>query len=1052
MSAEIPPDEKKRLRNLLSYRVLDTAPEPSFDDFTLLASHICDTPIALVSLIDEKRQWFKSKVGLDIAETPREMAFCTHAILDPSRPFIVPDAIEDSKFAQNPLVTGDPHIRFYAGIPLVSPEGFALGTMCVIDRQPRTLRPEQIECLKAIARQVIQQLILRRSMKDQLQAVMRLQEAQDALTQAEDLMENASDIVQSVDVEGKVDYVNLAWCRTMGYSPTDAFGLSIFDVIHPDWRREFRGVFERALKGETIGSMNTVFVGKDGREIPLEGTINVKFADAKPQAIRGIFRDVTARRKEEEKRREAEKRYTALFNDSKEGIVQFDVKGSLVSANPAMAHMLGYSSSEELIRCLNETDQPLYVNERDRVNLVRTMIRRGSAQGFECQLIRQDGGIIWVRGSGRAVRDQDDRLRFFEGIIIDLTDRKLVELERDRYFNLSQNFFCIADFDGYFRKLNPAWESLGFTTEELLARPFIDFVHPDDRDSTIKEIQGISGGRESINFENRYRCRDGSYRWLLWNAAPSVEQRVIYASARDITEIKTFEQELQRSNLELESRNRRIEEASRLKSEFLANMSHELRTPLNGIIGFSELMYNEDVGPVSDTHKEFLGDILTSGRHLLQLINDILDLSKVEAGKLEFRPEVIDLSRIVQEVCDIVRALASKKHIEIKVSVDSRVREVFLDPGKLKQVLYNYISNALKFTPERGKVHVVATADGNGDFRIEVQDSGIGIDDIGITRLFVEFQQLDEGASKKYQGTGLGLALTKKIVEAQGGSVGVTSVVGQGSTFFAILPIRAALGTGADYTAPARKGVPSVLVVESDPAESRILVDSIKAAGYRVERVATGKQAVARCREKAFNAITLDLVLPDMDGWEVLNAIRQTPSNRKTPAIIITVLAERGLTVAFPVHDIITKPVVIERLIASLDAAGVRAESGAQILVIDDDQGVLKLMATTLRSLGYTAVCRPDGKEGLAAVNESRPAAIILDLLMPNMDGFEFLDRLRAQPSNRDIPVIIWTSQDLTLQERSRLHTLSQGIVLKRHGDVALLLEELKANLVPGGA
>jgi PAS domain S-box-containing protein len=935
MSAEIPPDEKKRLRNLLSYRVLATAPEPAFDDFTLLASHICNTPIALVSLIDETREWFKSKVGIDVPAIPRGMSFSTHAILEPSQPFVVCDAAEDPRFARNPLVTGAPHIRFYAGIPLISPEGFPLGAMCVIDHQPRNLKPEQIECLKAIARQVIQQLILRRSMKEQLQAVMRLQEAQDALTQAEDLMENASDIVQSVDVEGRVDYVNLAWCRTMGYSPTEALGLSVFEVVHAAWRRNFQDLVDRALKGETIGSVNTVFIGKDGREIPVEGTINVKFTDGKPQAIRGIFRDVTARRKEEEKRREAEERYTALFNESSEGIVQFDVKGTLMAANPAMAHMLGYPSSDELIRSLN-AGQPLYVNERDRVNLVRTMIRRGTAQGFECQLIRKDGGVIWVRGSGRAVRGPEDKLLYFEGIIIDLTDRKLVELERDRYFNLSQNFFCIADFDGYFKKLNPAWESLGFTIEELRSRPSIDFVHPDDREATIREVQGIQTGKESIHFENRYRCWDGTYRWLLWNAAPSVEQRVIYASARDITEIKAFEQELKRSNLELESRNRRIEEASRLKSEFLANMSHELRTPLNGIIGFSELMYNEDIGPLSAEYKEFVGDILTSGRHLLQLINDILDLSKVEAGKLEFRPEETELSRVIEEVCDILRTLASKKNIEIKVSVDNLVREVFLDPGKLKQVLYNYLSNALKFTPERGKVHVVATAVGNGEFRIEVQDSGIGIEEKDMSRLFVEFQQLDEGASKKYQGTGLGLALTRKIVEAQRGRVGVSSEVGQGSTFFAILPVRMA-GSG--------------------PA-------------------------------------AVDFVAP----------------------------------------------------------AGVRAESGARVLVIDDDQAILKLMSTTLRSLGYLPVCTSDGVKGLAAVDESRPDAIVLDLLMPNMGGLEFLERLRAQPSNRSIPVIVWTSQDLTAQEKSQLSALSQGIVLKRHGDIALLLEELKANLVPGRA
>lgn len=933
MIAATSPDEKRRIRNLQSYRVLDTPADQAFDDVTLLATHTCGTPIALVSLVDEKREWFKSRVGLDLPEVPLEMSFSAHAILEPGEPFIVPDAENDRRFADNPLVTGDPHIRFYAGIPLVSPEGFALGTMCVIDREPRQLTPSQLDCLRAIARQVIQQLILRRSMKEQLKAVLRLQEAQEALTQAEDLMENASDMVQSVDPQGKVDYVNLAWCRTLGYSPTEALGLSMFDIIHPSWRSRFREVFERAVAGQTVGTINTIFVARDSRQIPVEGTFNMKSTDGKSQAIRGIFRDVTAKRQEEEKRREAEERYTALFNDSTEGIVQFDVNGSLISSNPAMARMLGYESSEELIRCLNEATYPLYVNEKDRVNLVRAMIRKGAAQGFECQLLRKDGGVIWVRGSGRAVRGPDNKLLYFEGIIIDLTDRKLVEIERDRLFNLSQNFFCIADFDGYFKRLNPAWQSLGFTLDELYSRPFIDFVHPDDRQSTIEEMEGIHQGKESIHFENRYRCRDGSYRWLLWNAAPALDQRLIYASARDITEIKNFEQELKRNNLELETRNREVEEASRLKSEFLANMSHELRTPLNGIIGFSELMYNEDIGPVSPEHKEFLGDILNSGRHLLQLINDILDLSKVESGKQEFRPEELDLTKTVQEVCDILRSMTSKKQIDVKYSIDSRVNNVFVDPAKLKQVLYNYLSNALKFTPERGRVRVVATAVGADEFRIEVQDSGIGIDGKDMARLFVEFQQLDEGASKKYQGTGLGLALTKKIVEAQGGRVGVTSAVGAGSIFFAVLPRRA------------------------------------KVSAARVG--------------------------------------------------------------------------------AGLEMPGLRAGAGIRVLVIDDEPGVLKLMATTLRSLGYTAICAADGMDGLSAVAESRPDVIILDLVMPNINGFEFLDQLRAQPANQDIPVIVWTSQDLNSQDSARLRAQSQAIVLKRHGDVALLLEELKSLVVP---
>ena len=256
------------------------------------------------------------------------------------------------------------------------------------------------------------------------------------------------------------------------------------------------------------------------------------------------------------------------------------------------------------------------------------------------------------------------------------------------------------------------------------------------------------------------------------------EGTFVTAAIRDTTERKR----------QLEEQNRRMQEANRLKSEFLANMSHELRTPLNAIIGFSELMHNGKVGPVSDEHKEYLGDILTSARHLLQLINDVLDLTKVEAGKMEFRPEILDLPKVVLEVKDILRGLAAQKRLTVEAQVDPALSRVVLDGSKFKQVLYNYLSNAIKFTPEQGRILVRVTPQDAQRFRLEVEDNGIGIKERDLHKLFIEFQQLDEGSAKKYAGTGLGLALTKRIVEAQGGEVGVRSQVGQGSAFWAVFP------------------------------------------------------------------------------------------------------------------------------------------------------------------------------------------------------------------------------------------------------------------------
>jgi signal transduction histidine kinase len=384
-------------------------------------------------------------------------------------------------------------------------------------------------------------------------------------------------------------------------------------------------------------------------------------------------------------------------------------------------------------------------------------------------------------------------------------------------------------------------------------------------------------------------------------------------------------EEIRRRSVELEIQNRRIQEANRLKSEFLANMSHELRTPLNAIIGFAELLHDGQVDPASPTHKEFLGDILTSGRHLLQLINDVLDLAKVEAGKLEFRPEPVEVPRLVGEVVAILRTTAAQKQIRLDTQVDASVAMLTLDPARLKQVAYNYLSNALKFTPTGGNVTLRIKPHGPEQFRLEVEDTGIGIAAADLGRLFVEFQQLEAGAAKRHQGTGLGLALTRRLVEAQGGSVGVKSAVGAGSTFHACLP-RHAIAMARTPTpivlAPVRDGASTVLIVEDDARDQLQLVAALESAGFAVELAANGSEAIARWRSRPYDAATIDLLLPDMSGLELLSALGSEATNRTTPIIVITVVPDARLVAGFTVHDVLHKPLDRERLLASLARAG----------------------------------------------------------------------------------------------------------------------------------
>ena len=514
---------------------------------------------------------------------------------------------------------------------------------------------------------------------------------------------------------------------------------------------------------------------------------------------------------------------------------------------------------------------------------------------------------------------------------------------------------------------------------------------------------------------------------------------------RDITD-QNAQEEIRRRSEELEEQNRRVQEANRLKSEFLANMSHELRTPLNGIIGFAELMHDGRVGPVSTQHQEYLGDILTSANHLLQLINDVLDLSKVEAGKFEFKPEPVIPELLVREVCEIVRTLAAHKRIQLGIEIDAAVTGIVADSRSLKQILYNYLSNALKFTPDEGKVVIRVKPENQDYFRIEVEDSGIGIkaDDLG--RLFVEFQQLDAGSAKKYSGTGLGLALTKRIVEAHGGKVGVDSTVEKGSIFYAVLPrVFHVPGEIVDQErfAMAPPGAPLILVVEDEPEDRAWLARELAEAGYAVDTVATGAEALVHCREMRFDAIMLDMMLPDMSGRAVLGKIRERGLNLETPVIVVSVLADKGIGVGYEVRDILAKPVSGDEILKALKRCGVEPSNRRPILVVDDDESALKLADKTLRALGYRAVCRQDVTSALSAAAKEHPAAVILDVVIPEINGFEFLKRFRNTQAGRRTPVIVWTGKDLTSAERRHLQSTADSVVMK--SEVAdELLRELK--------
>jgi PAS domain S-box-containing protein len=503
---------------------------------------------------------------------------------------------------------------------------------------------------------------------------------------------------------------------------------------------------------------------------------------------------------------------SAIFNSANFSSIATDAKGVIQIFNVGAERMLGYSAADVVNRITPaDISDPQEVVARAKALSIELgteiapgfealvfKASRGIEDIYELTYFRKDGTAFPAVVSVTALRDAQDAIIGYLLIGTDNTARKQVDEERmkldqrlrDQHFYtrslIESNIDALMTTDprGIITDVNRQMEALtGCTRDELIGAPFKNYFTDSSRaEAGINRV--LSEGRVT-NYELTARARDGRLTVVSYNASTFHDRdRVlqgVFAAARDVTELKRFEQALRQKNLELEN-------ASRMKSEFLANMSHELRTPLNAIMGFAKLMAHGKVGQISPQQQEFLGDILKSSEHLLQLINDVLDLAKVEAGKMELHPEPVDLPRLVGEVRDILRADAASKHIQIDTDVSGRCIGIELDPAKLKQVLYNYLSNALKFTPDNGRVSIRVKPEGAEWFRVEVKDTGIGIGREDVKSLFTEFRQLDSSASKTYPGTGLGLALTKRIAEAQGGHVGVDSVPSGGSTFFVVLP------------------------------------------------------------------------------------------------------------------------------------------------------------------------------------------------------------------------------------------------------------------------
>lgn len=507
----------------------------------------------------------------------------------------------------------------------------------------------------------------------------------------------------------------------------------------------------------------------------------------------------------------------------------------------------------------------------------------------------------------------------------ELQARRQAEEERDQFFTMSLDLLCIANFDGYFTRLNPAWErTVGYSVKELCAQPFLEFVHPDDREATLNESRKLLDGHNVVSFENRYRCKDGSYKWLLWTSTPAHEQKLVYGTARDITERKRAEEVLREARGE-------AERANQAKSEFLSRMSHELRTPLNAILGFAQLL---ELDALSLNQRESVAHILKGGRHLLALINEVLDIARIESGRMALSLEPVAVREVATEAFDLITPLATQHDVHVRCDAAGMDHLfVLADRQRLKQVLLNLLSNGVKYNRQGGTVIFTCKRSSDTRLKLVVADTGPGMTEDKLARLFTPFDRLGAEQSGT-EGTGLGLALSKNLVQAMGGGIHVTSKVGKGTVFSVDLKsVDNPEATLDAYptepvaqeviTTPSPRTTWTVLYIEDNLSNLR-LIERVLALrkGIKLLSAMQGRLGLDLARQQRPNLILLDLHLPDLQGDEVLVRLKGHPDTQNIPVVMISAdatarqiqrLRDSG-AIAY-----LTKPIDVGQLMALLD-------------------------------------------------------------------------------------------------------------------------------------
>lgn len=758
-------------------------------------------------------------------------------------------------------------------------------------------------------------------------------------------------------------------------------------------------------------------------------------------------------------------RLRATFENMLQGVAMYDADHRLVTWNSRFREFLDMPD-EFFLPDRTFSDYLRYVGERGEFGdanvdqVVEERLRRlKTKHSFE--RVRPDGTVLEVYRNPTADGG-------FIAIYTDITERKLIENQLredeqrfraiDRAAPIGLAIVSVAD--RVVQHVNPRFsELLGIAATEAIGKEVASLFHDSEQGIAFSDLLDLGGrvdGREIPIHRN-----DESETWVM----ASLEQLEFRGKPAVVIGIADIS-ERKRAEARLAEAKEAAEEANRVKSEFLANMSHELRTPLNAIIGYSQMLQEDAADSGRDDWLADLGKIEAAGTHLLGLISDILDLSKIEAGRMESYIETVDVTELVNEVRSIVEPLTTKNDNRLVITCPPDIGSIESDLTKIKQGLLNLLSNASKFT-HNGTIGLTVKRTGTGaNERISfiVADSGIGMSQEQIGRLFQAFSQADSSTTRKYGGTGLGLAITRHFAQMLGGDVTLSSEVGVGSTFTITLPtapMQAVFPTTAApetltpeivSTAVDTKEALTVLVVDDDEAAHELIGAMLKREGFSVAHARSGEEALALAEQIRPSAITLDVMMPHMDGWAVLTALKANPALCDIPVIMASMLKERGIGFSLGASGYLTKPIDRSRLTALLDHY-CRPGGKQTVLVIEDDPEVRAMTRRNLERTGAMVCEAEHGEAALAwlAANPS-PALILLDLMMPVMDGLEFLEHIRQHESWSRIPVVVVTAKILTNDERAALARSTRKVIAKGASTGADLRSAMLKVLQPAAA